>query len=272
MPGSVGGELHLIELQIDRRFAAEHGNGDAHPVLFDVQLLDDAAEARQRAVHDADRVADLVANDDLALFDAELNDLILRQGGGLGAAGCDKPGDAADVLDDIPGVVRHDHLHQHIAGEDLAVIGLRTLFRDFGHGFHGDGDLLDDVLQLTGLDRFFNGRHNGIFITGIGMHNIPFCCFCHTACPDLEQLAQQADQLACAEIEQADDDTDDQNGDENDDGVVHQLLAGGPDDLLQLALHFAEPAGKACAHADKDIRLLVDFCHCFHPFPYFVSV
>ena len=83
MPGSVGGELHLIELQIDRRFAAEHGNGDAHPVLFDVQLLDDAAEARQRAVHDADRVADLVANDDLALFDAELNDLILRQGVGL---------------------------------------------------------------------------------------------------------------------------------------------------------------------------------------------
>ena len=35
--------LHLIELQLDRRLAAEHGNGDADLVLFDVQRLDDAA-------------------------------------------------------------------------------------------------------------------------------------------------------------------------------------------------------------------------------------
>ena len=72
-----------------------------------------------------DGVAHGVVDDDLTLFHAQLQDLFLRQGGGLGAR-ADKAGDAADVLDDIPGLVGHDHLHQHIAGEDLAVIGLRS--------------------------------------------------------------------------------------------------------------------------------------------------
>ena len=81
---------------------------------------------RQRAVHDADRVADLVANDDLALFDAELNDLILRQGRGLVLPDVTNPVTPRTFLTIYQALIRHDHLHQHIAGENLAIIGFRA--------------------------------------------------------------------------------------------------------------------------------------------------
>ena len=85
-----------------------------------LDLLDRAEEGGQRAVRDLDLVADVVGHDDLAALHAEGQDLILRQGDGVGGA-ADKAGHAADIADQMPGVVRHDHLDQHIAGEGLAL-------------------------------------------------------------------------------------------------------------------------------------------------------
>ena len=50
-----------------------------------------------------------------------------------------------------------------------------------GDGLHRNGDDVDEILKLTGLDGFLDGSLDGIFIAGIGMHNIPFCCFRHAA-------------------------------------------------------------------------------------------
>ena len=81
--GSVGDCLNLIELQLDGGFAAEHGDGHADFVLFDVEHLDKAVESGQRAIRNADGIADLIADDDLALFNAKLIDFIFRQGRAL---------------------------------------------------------------------------------------------------------------------------------------------------------------------------------------------
>ena len=96
------------------------------------------------------------------------------------------------------------------------------------------------------------------------MHNIPFCCFCHNKSD--EQSAQQGHAAAGEPVKQAHDDADDQNRGEDDQRVVEKLLAVGPNDLLQLAAHFAEPLGEASAGTDEEIGLLVNFCHCFSSF------
>ena len=90
------------------------------------------------------------------------------------------------------------------------------------------------------------------------MHNIPFCCFCHT---DLEKILEQTDTPTRDRIEQTDDNADDKDSGEDDKGIIHELLTGGPNDLLQLALHLAKPLGELFAGTDEEIRLLVSFCH-----------
>src|SRR5689334_24577501 len=59
--------LDLLELQLDRRRAAEDGDADLHPTTVEVELLDDAVEACERTVEDLDRIADLIVDVDLLL-------------------------------------------------------------------------------------------------------------------------------------------------------------------------------------------------------------
>ena len=94
LPNLLADELDLIELQLYGRFASEHGYDHANLVLFDVEHIDDADEAGQRAVADLDIVALGIGDHDLVLFHAKLLDLFVGQRGGLGA-GADKAGHAA---------------------------------------------------------------------------------------------------------------------------------------------------------------------------------
>ena len=50
LAGSIIDQFDLIELQLDRRLASEHGDDDADLVLFDVDLVDRSDEGGQRAV------------------------------------------------------------------------------------------------------------------------------------------------------------------------------------------------------------------------------
>ena len=80
----------LVELQIHRSLAAEHGDHHADAVLLGLQLLHNAEEACERPVNDLDLIADGVADDDLPALHAEIVDLLLREGDGL-AVGPDEP-------------------------------------------------------------------------------------------------------------------------------------------------------------------------------------
>ena len=54
VPSRSGLDFDLIQLQIDGRLSAEHGDDNADAVLFRLDLLDRTGEARQRAVRDAE--------------------------------------------------------------------------------------------------------------------------------------------------------------------------------------------------------------------------
>jgi hypothetical protein len=63
----------------------------------------------------------------------------------LGAA--DETGDLVGVLHQVPGVVTHDHLDQHIAREELALGGLLLAVLDLDHFFHRHQDATELVLH-----------------------------------------------------------------------------------------------------------------------------
>ena len=95
------------------------------------------------------------------------------------------------------------------------------------------------------------------------MDDIPFCFFRHGL--PLDQGDDAVHDDAAHSIKDTDEDTDDQYARQNDERVIDHLALCRPHDLLQLALHFAEPAAEAFAGTDKEVFLFC-FCHDVHPF------
>jgi hypothetical protein len=56
------------------------------------------------------------------------------------------------VLHQVPGVVIHDHLDQHITGEKLAFGGLLLAILDLDHLFSGHQDAAELVLHAGAVD------------------------------------------------------------------------------------------------------------------------
>src|SRR5690606_23030562 len=112
---------HPEEIELDRRLPAEDRDHDLEGVAVEVDVLDDATEVVERAVDDLDPLALLV---DILGFRLlfrrhdlleDLIDLGLGQGRRV-LAGADESGDLRSVLDDVPRIVRHHHLHQDVPG------------------------------------------------------------------------------------------------------------------------------------------------------------
>ena len=152
--------------------------------LLCVDLFDRAEEGRKRTVGDLDLIADIVAHDDLSPFHAERQDFLFRQRNGFIVRRADKAGHTANVADQMPGVVRHDHLDEHVAREDLAFDFLRLArvghFRD---GLQRDLDVEDHVLQMTVGDELLDGRLDCVFIAGVSMRDIPLSIISHDCSP-----------------------------------------------------------------------------------------
>ena len=112
--------------------------------FFDVDFFHRADKAVERAVDDMDGIPDIIGKLDLVLFDAEPGDLFVGQRDRLGRR-ADKPGAAADVPDNVPGIVRQHHFDEDIAGENLAFYLTAFVILDFGYGFRRDADLLNQI-------------------------------------------------------------------------------------------------------------------------------
>ena len=104
----LGNDLDLIEFKLDGGLSAEHEDDDADSILFDLDGLDRAGEGCKGTVQDPNGIAHFVGNDDLLLFHAHGVDFLFGQRNGVIAGCTDEAGHAADVLDDMPGVVRSE--------------------------------------------------------------------------------------------------------------------------------------------------------------------
>ena len=81
----------------------------------------------------------------------------------------------------MPRVAGHHHLHQHVAGEDLALHGFWAVIRDLGDRLQGDADLLNQVAQAAVLHGLLDTGGHGVLIAGIGMNHIPLRIVSHVA-------------------------------------------------------------------------------------------
>ena len=114
-----------------------------------------------------------------ALFHAQSGYLVLGQGDRLvGLA--HEAGDAADVADQVPGVVGHDHFDENIAGEDFALDLLGTpdsvISVTVSRGISIWSTMSSMPRFTTGL---FDGGLHRVLIAGIGMGYIPLRVISH---------------------------------------------------------------------------------------------
>ena len=180
----LGNDFYLIEFELDGSLAAKHGNDHADRIFVDLNAVHTTSEAAQRTIEDADSIANSVVDNDLLLLDTHCVNFFFGQGSGIVAGSAHETSNAADIPDDMPSVIAVDHLDQHIAGVDLTVVSLAHAgFGDLGDGLQGNGDSQDLILQLTRLNGLLDGGLYGVFITGIGMDDIPFCSLCHNLLP-----------------------------------------------------------------------------------------
>ena len=93
----------------------------------------------------------------------------------------------------------------------------------------------------------------------------------------LDEGNNTVDDDAADRIKNPNENADDQHTGQNDERVVDHLALGGPYDLFQLALHFAEPTADSLPGTHKEVFLFC-FCHDFTlsamsvSLPYFVSL
>src|SRR5881394_744715 len=171
--------LDLPEFQLHGRRAAKNRHRHAQPALLVVHVFHRSLEIGERAFLDAHHLAVLEQHLGLGLLHALAHllhdrlDLLLGDRGRLGGGAADEARDLVGVLHQVPGVVVHLHLDQHVAREELAL----------GHvllaGFHLDDfldrhqDLAELVLHAGAVDAVLERARHRLLETRVGVHHVP---------------------------------------------------------------------------------------------------
>src|SRR6266511_4532725 len=126
--GLGSGLRHLVEGQLDRRFAVEDVHQDLQLGLFDIDLRDGALEVGERASNDPDHVTLLPLQAVLGLLlglfldRQDLLDFTAGQWRGLGARSArHEAGHPGRVAHHVPRVVVVHHLDEQVAGKHLSL-------------------------------------------------------------------------------------------------------------------------------------------------------
>src|SRR6266850_516666 len=149
--------LHLHEVELDRRGATEDRDQHTHAALVRIHFLHRAVEVGERPVDHPDVVSLLELHLGLRLqrsfveLRGQPRDLVLAHRRGLGGV-ADESGDLRRVLHQVPGAVVELHLHEDVAGEELALRGALLPFHHLHHVLHRDQDVAEELVEGVLLD------------------------------------------------------------------------------------------------------------------------
>src|SRR6266508_3039493 len=146
--------LHLTHFELDPRRPAEDGNCDLEPRATLVDFLHHAVEGRKRSLRYPYLLAHFEGHRRLGPLDAFLH--LVHDARGLGVrnrlglvVGAEKSRDLRRVLDEVIGLIREIHLHQHVAGEELA-LGVDLLPAAHFHDLFGRHHyLVEQMLEVA---------------------------------------------------------------------------------------------------------------------------
>src|SRR5919201_5525041 len=272
--------LDLEEIELHGCLAAEECDQHLELVALRHHLIHDAQELREGSVDDLDVFALLKGHGNRRLFlrrHVELEDaahLALLQRDRLGARG-DETGHTGSVAHDVPGLVVHDHLHQHIAGKDLALHGVALAMLDLDLIFHRHDHLKDAIGHAHGFDAMFEILLYLIFVACIRVDDVPLAlanglsrhCCAPSLLPKDVLLTRpswyepadrvralmphhpdgllisdhQPDEEAQHEVDRAKERAHHHADGNHHQGEVARLFCGRPRDLAQLAARFSPP-------------------------------
>src|SRR5262245_39587583 len=178
MAAAASSRLNLPEFEPARRGTAE----DPHPARRArarvVDLLHGAIEGRERAIGDAHLLAHLEGDRWLRPLDALLHlmqdalRLRVRDRERL-VVGAEEAGHLGGVLDQVIGLIGEFHLHQHIAGEELALgvdLAAAPYLDDLLLRHH---DLVEQMLEMALLGLFPDGLSDLVLEIRVGLHDVP---------------------------------------------------------------------------------------------------
>src|SRR3954449_11191213 len=171
--------LNLPEFQLHRRRATEDGHRDAQPALLVVHVFHRSLEIGEGAVLDAHHLAVLEQHLGLGLLHALAHllhdrlDLLLGDRGGLGRSAADEAGDLVGVLHQVPGVVVHLHLDEHVPGEKLALRHVLLAALHLDHLFHRHEDLAEHLGHPRAVDAVLERARHRLLEAGVGVHDVP---------------------------------------------------------------------------------------------------
>src|SRR5471030_1181356 len=194
----------LAEFQLDRRGATEDGDRDAHFGFLVVDFLDVAVEVGERTILDTHLLAHFVQHFRPRLLDAFLHllhDLVDFARGNrrrLVRLAADETGDFIGVLDQVPGLVRHFHFNQHIAGEETTLGDRLLAILDFDDLFGRHQDLAELVLHAGAFDALGQRALHALFHAGISVHDVPtLAADRHAYCGCGGRFAELSDGIDC---------------------------------------------------------------------------
>ena len=73
----------------------------------------------------------------------------------------------------VPGLVVHFHLHQHVTREELALAATFLPLLHFHHFFGGDKNVTELVFQPHELDALLERGFHLVLEVGVGVHDVP---------------------------------------------------------------------------------------------------
>src|ERR1043165_4132228 len=171
--------FHLAEFELHGSRAAENRDRHAQAALLVVDVLHRSLEVGERAVLHAHHLADLEQHLALGLLHALAHllhdrvDFLLGNRRRLGRRAADETGHLVGVLDEVPGVVVHLHLDQHVPREELALghVLLPALHLDDFLDRHQD--LAELVLHSRAVDAVLQCALHRLLEAGISVHHVP---------------------------------------------------------------------------------------------------
>src|SRR5690348_13093138 len=171
--------LDLREVQLHRRRPPEDRDRDAQLALPVVHVFDVAVEVGERAFLHAHRFAQLEEHLRTRLLDALLNlleyrvDVLLRNRRRLVGRAADEPGDLRRALHQVPRIVGHLHLYQHVAGKELPLRDRPRPVLHLDHFLDGNEDLAELIGHAGALDPLSERALHALLESGVGMHHVP---------------------------------------------------------------------------------------------------
>src|SRR5690606_10492214 len=173
------GLLHLAEIQLHGRRATENLHRHLQAVLLVIHRLDYPIEIIERPIDDAHHLAGLEQHFGLGFVDSLLDPtqdahrFLVADRRRLLWSAADEAQHLRDFLHKVPGGLVHLHLHQHVAGKELAIALALLPVAHLDHFLGRHQDLAELILEALALDALLESFGHAVLEIGIRVNDVP---------------------------------------------------------------------------------------------------